>query len=520
MKKAYLYIRVSTDEQAEKGYSLRHQEERLRHYCGLQNIEIVDLFKEDHSAKTFERPAFKQMLAQMKRSRASANLLLFLKWDRFSRNAGDAYGMIGQLNRLGIEPQAIEQPLDLSVPENKMMLAFYLAAPEVENDRRSLNTIDGMRKALKEGRIANLAPRGYKNARDERGLPIILPGKDADTIRWAFAEIASGNKTVMQVWQVVKERGLKVGRSQMFRLLHNPFYCGRINVPAYRNEPAEVVQGRHEPLVSAHLFNQVQDVMSGRYRRVVPKNLPKEELPLRGFMTCQKCGSNISGSASKGNGGKYFYYHCSRGCNERFKAEEANTLFINELEKIRANEQCISLFETVIRDYAKQGNRQKLDSTKAIQVEIGKHNDRIGKAQQMMVDGDITTAEYREIKQRYEQEIIRLEGKQAEIKMADEGLAEYVSNAAKLLRNLPEYYAGAALPVKQKLIGSILAEKLVFEKNAFRTIKLNEVISLICRTGGRLAENKKGLSQQNEEQSPLVPGMGVEPTLALLQTGF
>jgi site-specific DNA recombinase len=171
-------------------------------------------------------------------------------------------------------------------------------------------------------------------------------------------------------------------------------------------------------------------------------------------------------------------------------------------------------------DYAKQSNRQKLDSTKALQVEIGKHNDRISKAQQMMVDGEITTAEYREIRQRYEQEIIRLQGKQAEIKQADEGLAEYVSNTAKLLRNLPEYYAGAALPVKQKLIGSILAEKLVFEKNKFRTIKLNEVINLICRTGGGLAGNEKGLLQQSEEQSLLVPGMGVEPTLALLRTGF
>jgi len=53
--------------------------------------------------------------------------VLFLKWDRFSRNAGDAYFMINVLRKLGVEPQAIEQPLDLSIPENKMMLAFYLA---------------------------------------------------------------------------------------------------------------------------------------------------------------------------------------------------------------------------------------------------------------------------------------------------------------------------------------------------------------------------------------------------------
>lgn len=66
--------------------------------------------------------------------------------------------MNNQLNKLGIE-----QPLDLNVPENKIMLAFHLAAPEVENDRRSLNTIAGMRQAMKEGRHVTLAPRGYRN---------------------------------------------------------------------------------------------------------------------------------------------------------------------------------------------------------------------------------------------------------------------------------------------------------------------------------------------------------------------
>ena len=58
--------------------------------------------------------------------------------------------MIGLLTKLGVEPQAIEQPLDLSVPENKMMLAIYLATPEVENDRRALNTYNGMRRAKRK----------------------------------------------------------------------------------------------------------------------------------------------------------------------------------------------------------------------------------------------------------------------------------------------------------------------------------------------------------------------------------
>lgn len=169
MKKAILYIRVSTDEQADKGYSLKHQEEYLRRYCEMNAIYVAGLVKEDYSAKTFNRPEFNDLILKLKSRQLKADFLIFTKWDRFSRNAPDAYSMISTLNKLGVEPQAIEQPLDLDVPENKIMLAFYLSAPEVENDRRALNTLVGMRRAKKEGRWVSTAPRGYSNKTDERG---------------------------------------------------------------------------------------------------------------------------------------------------------------------------------------------------------------------------------------------------------------------------------------------------------------------------------------------------------------
>lgn len=172
MKVADLYIRVSTDEQADKGYSQRSQEELLRRYCDINKISIRNVIFEDHSAKTFARPEWKKYLLDLRKHKGRADLVLFLKWDRFSRNAGDAYQMINILRTLGVEPQAIEQPLDLSIPENMMMLAFYLAAPEVENDRRALNVIHGMRRARKEGRYMGLAPIGYVNKTRRRGKKI------------------------------------------------------------------------------------------------------------------------------------------------------------------------------------------------------------------------------------------------------------------------------------------------------------------------------------------------------------
>ncbi|WP_462237429.1 recombinase family protein [Ferruginibacter sp.] len=232
MKIADLYIRVSTDEQADKGYSQRSQEELLRKYCSINNLSVRYVIFEDHSAKTFNRPEWKKYLSVLKRNKNQADLVLFLKWDRFSRNAGDAYQMINTLRKLGIEPQAIEQPLDLSIPENKMMLAFYLAAPEVENDRRALNVIHGMRRAKKEGRFMGKAPIGYMNRTDESGRKYIAPKEpQADILRWSFNKIAEGVFNTEQIYKMAKQKGFGSTKSPFWFAMRNPVYCGKIFIP-------------------------------------------------------------------------------------------------------------------------------------------------------------------------------------------------------------------------------------------------------------------------------------------------
>lgn len=176
MVTAILYIRVSTDEQVQKGYSQRSQQERLSKYCNNNQIEIAQTIFEDHSAKNFNRPAWSTMMRQLNSSKASRpNLLLFTRWDRFSRNTAYAYYMITNLEKLGIGPQATDQPLDMAILENKVLLTMYIVTAEVENDRRSLNIKQGIYKAKKEGRYIGRAPIGYINFSLPDGRKTIIP---------------------------------------------------------------------------------------------------------------------------------------------------------------------------------------------------------------------------------------------------------------------------------------------------------------------------------------------------------
>lgn len=164
MKSAYLYVRVSTDEQKRKGYSLSEQEDRLIKYCEFNNIQVEGIYREDFSAKNFNRPEWKKLISAIrKNAQRRPSHILFIKWDRFSRNIEYAYEMIGILRRLCATATAIDQPIDFDIPESSVMLAVYLSIPEGENGRRALNTSNGIRRAKQLGRYPFKAPVGYVN---------------------------------------------------------------------------------------------------------------------------------------------------------------------------------------------------------------------------------------------------------------------------------------------------------------------------------------------------------------------
>ena len=156
-KNVILYCRVSTDEQSE-GFSHNYQEESLKRFCTGMGYNIVKIYRDDHSAKNFNRPEWKQLKSYAKANRKSIDKVLYARWDRFSRNIEQALKEIREFETLGIELNASEQYLDMSNCDNKMVLSIYLTAGEVERDKISSRTINGTYQAKCEGYYASRAP--------------------------------------------------------------------------------------------------------------------------------------------------------------------------------------------------------------------------------------------------------------------------------------------------------------------------------------------------------------------------
>ncbi len=521
MKIADLYIRVSTDEQADKGYSQRNQEEVLIKYCEINKVQVRKVIFEDHSAKTFIRPEWRKLLGFLRQQKNKTDLVLFTKWDRFSRNGPDAYQMIATLKKLGVEPQAIEQPLDMEVPENKMMLAIYLTAPEIENDRRALNVFYGMRRARKEGRWMATAPVGYKNRTLEGGRKTIVPNQPvASILQWAFEELSLGQNTVVEIWRQAKAKGLTCSKNNFWHALRNPVYIGKIVIPKLKDEESYTVDGLHDALIRPSVFYKVQDVLVGRKRKLKTKVVTQDMLALKGFVTCPKCGKVLTGSASKGRTAHYHYYHCNATCGYRTRAEEANSIFEDHLKEYTLNPDAATLFKQVIMDVYKNEHLVTSSSRKQYIDRITALNNKVTKARELLLNDDIEAADFRAVKMEAEREITVLESKISDLRsnnMSVGTIEKTLDSALINLTAIDKIYCESDHYGKRKLIGSIYPEKFTFEELKVRTAKQGEVFKFIYLINNKLSTNKNGTNSNFTCLSQEVIPLGFEPRTPTLK---
>ena len=505
---------MSTDEQANKGFSLPHQKNVLQMYCSHKGITILEHFEEDYSAKNFDRPSFKNVLAYLKIHRKQVDYFYITRWDRFSRNVEEAYRVIREFREQGIEVNAIEQPLDFSQPDSKIMLAVYLVVPEVENDKIGIRTKEGLRRAMKEGCFVSLAPFGYKNCRNEDGKATLeLDGKKADLVRKAFREYGKGILSTEEIRRKYYNRGLKLSKQGLLNLLKNPVYCGQIHIKEWKKEDELIVEGLHHPIIDRKTFDIVQRLLKGKQKAPIHKfTVIDEHLPLRGYLECPKCSRALTGSGSKGrNGKRHFYYHCQPKCKVRFKAHEVNDLFDEVLSQLVIKEDVKSLYKEILTETFQGERKDRIARQREIKSQLSKLKLRLESAGNKFLDDLIDANTYNTLKTNTQLKINELKLELENLKETDRNIEEYLKLGISFLHGVDKLYKSSPADIKKKIVGSIFPEKLVFLKNRYRTASLDPLIAAIISKN----EPFKKLEIKNPAnfggKSSVAPQTGLEP---------
>ena len=516
-KKAILYRRVSTTDQKIFGNSLNAQQGSLRDFCKKNSMNIVKEFQEDYSAKNFNRPEWKRLNAFAKKNKKDIDYLLVVDWDRFSRNAYEALGVIKDFKNIGIEVNCIGKWINYNDPAQTMMQLMYLGMPEVDNKIRSQKVQMGMRQGLKEGRWNVMQPIGYVSGKDELGKTLMqLDPIKAPLIKDLFSTFSLGVYSQNEILKMSKFRKLKLYKSTLSRVLRNILYVGDIKIPAKYDEPEQIVKGRHKPIVSREIFNKVQYLLASRNRNTSKQNKMRDDMYLRGHLKCVKCGGNLTGSASTSKtGAKHYYYHCNRakGCKESFRVKDAHNELINLFRDLKPPVEVCDLFELVLEDYYKTSKQTQYNDIKRVKSEIEDLELKKDKLLDKLLDEVISDDLFKKHTKNIEKELTEKRNELSNLNDYQKDLSEYINYGLKLMQNLETFFEQSDVHIKNKLMSSIFEEKIEFDgvkyrtpifKDGFRFIysKINELESIANKKGDNLSK-----------VSRLVLKAGIEPAL-------
>ena len=318
MKRAVIYLRVSTDEQASKGhepegFSLPAQREAcLRKAEQMEAVVVGEYRDAGESARSADRPELQAMLTRIETNR-DADYVIVHKVDRLARNRYDDVTINLRLRQAGATLVSVSEGIDDS-PSGQLLHAIMAAHAEFFSRNLATETHKGLSQKFKSGGTIGLAPIGYLNVgtrvdgRDVRTIEID-PDR-APLIVWAFEQYATGRYSLDRLHEALTRRGLTarptpkraakaISVSTLERILKNRYYIGKV-----RYKGAET-DGTHQPLVSRELFEKVQAVLrahavSGEKQRVHLHYL-------KGTVYCKRCGARLCLTNAKG---RYLYFFC------------------------------------------------------------------------------------------------------------------------------------------------------------------------------------------------------------------
>lgn len=248
-----LYIRVSTERQAEEGYSLDAQQDRLLAYCQAQGwpVDAEHIYIDAGvSGKSANREQFQAMMSAARSG--SITRIVAMKLDRIARNVKDFLSIVDELKSAGCDLVLIKESFDTSTPHGKFALTMFAAMAELEAATITERVMSGKAQKANEGGYNGSAARlGY----DYDGETFTL-NDQAHTVEGIFADFAVNGQGLSAIAGQLNTAGVptvKGGKwyaATVRYILQNGFYAGLTQWDGVE------VKGTHPAIISRELYEQ------------------------------------------------------------------------------------------------------------------------------------------------------------------------------------------------------------------------------------------------------------------------
>lgn len=314
IRRVGIYGRVSTDEQALRGFSIDAQVASLKEYCEKNGMKIVDVYLDEgiSGAKPpLKRPALKRLLDDVEAGKI--DMIVFTKLDRWFRSVKEYFKVQEILDDNKVEWKAIQEDYDTSTANGQMAITIFLAVAQNERDRTAerIKVVLEHKRKNKEACFGGQAiPFGYAKERDENGVMRLVKDPATKKATQEFWDILiKSNNLNKAIRHMAHEYGITKDWKSWSRMTQSDFYCG-IHRGVQDYCPAYVTP-------EEFLRFQERETVKG-----TPTGIPYF---FRGLMRCPECGHKLCGNSDKRYGRLNKTYRCAirgRGCSNHGSISE------------------------------------------------------------------------------------------------------------------------------------------------------------------------------------------------------
>jgi len=407
-----IYVRVSTEEQANEGYSIRAQIEKLKSYALLKEWDIFDIYADEGiSGKNIvDRPAINRLIGDIESGKVN-NVLVF-KVDRLTRSTRNLLELVELFDDCECAFNSLTESIDTDTPSGRMFLKIIGIFAEFERENLASRLKLGFERKVKEGYTlaSNLLSYGYTREKGDR-IQTIDP-EEAKIVREIFAMYIDKNMSMNGIARKLNERKIPTKSKNSLweattlrHILINPTYIGKVRYAIGDENRYFEIDGQHERIITDEDFFLAQELIKKGVQKSKTKR-PREESYFCGVLTCAMCNSKFTthNYSCKANDGSEQYrtsYIC-RGRKSNHSEPSCPSPAINHIKVEQAFSEYIQSINDItehsdinVEETAKKAESELLKNIVDLEKKIDNLQKRKNQVMEQYIQGLVEFDEYK-----------------------------------------------------------------------------------------------------------------------------